>query len=124
MKKFQNYRDLKVWVKAIDLVEECYRITKTFPKHELYGLSSQIQRAAISIPANIAEGWQKLYRKEFIRYLTIAHGSLAELETHLEIAYRLKYVGIEEKDGFFGKTAEIGRMLTGLRLSLKSKLKP
>ena len=92
MERITSYRKLKVWNKAVELVEECYRLTKKFPKYEMYGLSSQIQRAAVSIPSNIAEGRQRIYRKEFIKHLSIAHGSLAELETQIEIANRLNYI--------------------------------
>ena len=92
MERITSYRKLKVWSKAVDLVQECYRLTESFPKHELYGLSIQIQRAAVSIPSNIAEGRHRAHSKEFIQYLSVAHGSLAEVETQTEIAYRLKYI--------------------------------
>jgi len=82
----QSYRDLQVWQKSMDLVTECYRATQQFPKTEIYGLTSQLQRAAVSVPANIAEGQGRQHTKEFIQHLSIAYGSLAELETHLQIA--------------------------------------
>ncbi len=116
---FKNYRDLEVWQKAMDLVVECYQITKKFPKSESYGLASQLQRAAVSIPANIAEGRERHYTKEFLQHLSIAYGSLAELETIIQIAARLKYIDVNQLKQILDKTAEVGRMLNGLRRSLK-----
>jgi len=124
MERITSYRKLKVWNKAVDLVEECYRLTKNFPKHEMYGLSSQIQRASISIPSNIAEGRQRIHTKEFIQHLSIAHGSLAELETQIEIAIRLNYIEDAEREHFLKSTTEIGKMLTGLKRALKNKATP
>ena len=117
----KSYRDLEVWQKAIDLVVACYQITKKFPKNEVYGLINQLQRAAVSIPANIAEGRERQYSKEFIQYLSIAYGSLAELETHIQIAERLTYIDINQLKKLLDKTAEIGRMLNGLRKSLEKR---
>ena len=117
----KSYRDLEVWQKAIDLVVECYQITKKFPKSEIYGLTSQLQRAAVSIPANIAEGRGRQHTREFVQHLSIAYGSLAELETHLQIAHRLNYIDIGNLDQLLEKTAEIGRMINGLRRSLQGK---
>lgn len=88
----KSYQDLDVWQKAMDLVVMCYKLCKKFPKHEVYGLASQLQRAAVSVPANIAEGRQRQHVKEFIQHLSIAYGSLAELETHIQIAGRLGYI--------------------------------
>jgi len=85
----RSYQDLEVWQKAMDLVVMCYQATKNFPKSEVYGLASQLQRAAVSIPANIAEGRERKYSKEFVQHLSIAYSSLAELETHIQIAQRL-----------------------------------
>ncbi|MFH1562901.1 MAG: four helix bundle protein [Nitrospirota bacterium] len=117
----RSYRDLEVWQKAMELVIECYRITKEFPRSETFGLASQLQRAASSIPANIAEGRERQYTKEFLQHLSIAYGSLAELETHLEISWRLNYIDEKSLNGLLAKTAEIGRMLNGLRKSLVRK---
>ena len=88
----RSYRDLEVWQKAMALVVESYRFTNLFPKSETYGLSSQIQRAATSIPANIAEGHGRDHLGDYLHHLSVANGSLMELETHLEIASRLSYV--------------------------------
>jgi four helix bundle protein len=115
----RSYRDLEVWQKAMDLVTECYRITRKFPRSEIYGLTSQLQRAAVSIPANIAEGRERHYQKEFIQHLSIAYGSLAELETHFQIAQRLNYIGMDELKELLERSGEVGRMLNGLRKALK-----
>jgi four helix bundle protein len=117
----RSYRDLEVWQKAMDLVVECYEITKRFPRDEIYGLILQLRRAAVSIPANIAEGRGRKHKAEFIQYLSIAYGSLAELETRLQIAQRLNYIDMEKLNQLLEKTAEIGRMINGLRRSLQDK---
>ena len=114
----KSYRDLLVWQKAMDLVVACYKITEYFPRREIYGLSSQLQRAAISIPANIAEGQGRGQRKEFQRYLSIAYGSLMEVETHLQISNRLGYLDSKFLHALLDKTSEIGRMINGLKASL------
>ena len=120
----KSYRDLHVWQDAMDLVEECYLLTKEFPKNETYGLSSQLQRAAVSVPANIAEGRQRQHSKEFIQHLSIASGSLAELETHLQIATRLNYIKDNQLEDLLDATDKIGTMLNGLRNSVKKKITP
>ena len=117
----QSYRDLEVWQKAMELVVECYQITKSFPKHEVFGLAGQLQRAAVSIPANLAEGRTRQHTKEFIQHISIAYGSLAELETHIEIAKRLGYIAADTAVELIDKTSTIGRMLNGLRRSLEKK---
>ena len=90
--KGESYKNLIVWQKAMDLVVVLYKITASFPKEEIYGLSSQIKRAAVSIPSNIAEGSRRSSRKDFRNFLLIAFGSGSELETQLEIAERLSFV--------------------------------
>jgi four helix bundle protein len=117
----RSYRDLDVWKKAMDLVTECYEMTESFPKKEIYGLASQLQRSAVSVAANISEGHGRQHTKEFLQSLSIAYGSLAELETHISIAERLKYIGDSQSNKLLEKTAEIGRMLNGLRKSLVKK---
>jgi len=107
----------------MDIVIACYQMTATFPKSEVYGLSSQIQRASVSLPANIAEGHQRQHSKEFLQFLSIASGSLAELETHIYIAGRLGYVDEKHLNNLLDKTSEIGRMVNGLRRSIKKKIK-
>ncbi len=91
----QTHKDLDVWKLGMDLVEEIYKMTKTFPKEELYGLTSQMRRSAISIPSNIAEGAARKGNAEFIQYLYISLGSLSELETQVLISIRLKYLNDE-----------------------------
>jgi four helix bundle protein len=115
----RSYRDLEVWQKSMDLVVECYQLTGHFPKSEVYGLSSQLQRSAVSVPANIAEGRQRRHSKEFIQHLSIAYGSLAELETHLQIACRLDYLYDKQLKSLMDKTIKIGKMINGLRKSLQ-----
>ncbi len=91
-KEIRNHKDLEVWKKSMDLVSNIYKITESFPNKELYGLTNQIRRAAVSIPSNIAEGAARNSKKEFIQFLYIALGSLSELETQIIIANRLKYL--------------------------------
>jgi four helix bundle protein len=116
-----SYRDLAVWQKAVEIAVECYRVTQAFPKHETYGLSAQLQRAAVSVPANIAEGRSRKYTREFLHHLSIAYGSLAELETHIEIARRLSYLPTEKADALIDGCIAVGRMLNGLHNSLQKR---
>ena len=120
MAAIRSYRDLKVWQKAMDLVEESYRIAKRLPKSETFGLASQIQRAAVSIPANIAEGHGREHLGDYLHHLSVATGSLMELETHFLIAGRLSYVEASEVEAILNHTGEVSRMLSGLTTSLKS----
>jgi four helix bundle protein len=117
-----SYHDLTVWQKAIDLVVACYRLTERFPRTEVYGLAAQLQRAAVSVPSNIAEGAGRHHTKEYIRHLGIARGSLFEAETQVIIASRLGYVTDEDARPLLAAVAEIGRMLHGLIASLERKL--
>jgi len=105
----------------MDLVVRCYGLTACFPKSETYGLVSQIQRAAISIPANIAEGHGRDHLGDYLHHLSMANGSLMELETHFLIASRLSYVTSGDLEVVLTETAELGRMLSGLTRSLKKK---
>ena len=118
----RSYRDLVVWQKAMELVVECYRVTTLLPKEETYGLISQIQRAAVSIPANIAEGHGREHLGDYLHHLSIANGSLMELETHLLVAQRLGYVGPSETERALLLAAEVGRMLAALTKKLKGRL--
>jgi len=117
----RSYRDLAVWQRAVEMAVECYRVTGGFPKHEIYGLAAQLQRAAVSIPANIAEGRSRKHTREFLQHLSIAYGSLAELETHVEIARRLGYLPTEDAGAIHSSCATIGRMLNSLQRSLSCK---
>ncbi|MFN0055498.1 MAG: four helix bundle protein [Planctomycetales bacterium] len=117
-----GYRGLLVWQKAMDLVESSYRMTHSFPECERFGLSSQIQRAAVSIPANLAEGHSRGGTREFLYFVRIACGSIAELETHIEVARRLNYLSAMRFAELNRQAEEVGRMLSGLRASLQKKL--
>ncbi len=108
----------------MDFVIEVYQLTKTLPPEEKYGLGSQMQRAAVSVPSNIAEGHGRKSTKVYLNHLSMAHGSLMELETQLEIAHRLKYIGASQYGSLRDKAGEIGRMLNALQNSLSSKDKP
>ncbi|MEM9005168.1 MAG: four helix bundle protein [Cyanobacteria bacterium P01_F01_bin.86] len=116
--KIQSYRDLEVWQKGMVLAEVCYRITKTFPKEEVYGMVSQIRRAATSIPANIAEGYGREYRNEYIRFLRIAQGSLKELETHLLLAERVELITTKTAQPIFAQCESTGKLLRALLRAL------
>jgi four helix bundle protein len=115
-----SYRDLRVWQKAMDLVVASYEVAKQFPQSELYGLVSQIRRAAVSIPANIAEGHGREHLGDYLHHLSMANGSLMELETHFLLAGRLGYLNVEPMNQLLDHTAEVGRMLAGLIRSLKN----
>jgi len=118
----KRYSDLEVWKKSMDLVANCYRLVRRLPDYEKkFGLSSQIQRAAVSIPANIAEGHERCQTKVFVQFISIAQGSLAELETHLILTERLGYFDNDTLKPFLEQTSEIGKMLNGLRKSLRKK---
>ena len=115
-----GYRDLKVWQLAMEMAEEIYRLSAGFPKHEVYGLTSQLQRAAISIPSNIAEGQARNSNKEFFHFLGIARGSLAELETQIMLAQRLGYMSAGTASLALEKAEEIGKMLKGLQKTVST----
>ena len=118
----KNYADLIAWQKAMDLVEMIYRLTNGFPRDERFDLTSQLHRSAISIPSNIAEGQGRYSKREFVRFLSIAHGSLREVETQVLIAMRLGYAGRDNVNEVVTMTSEVGRLITGLSKSLKEKL--
>ena len=110
----KSYRDLIVWQKSIQLVKEIYRVTKRFPKEELYGITPQIRRSAISIPSNIAEGYGRNSTNDYLRFLQISSGSLYELQTHLEISISLNYLPGEDFERLYEQSMEIERMLSSL----------
>jgi four helix bundle protein len=110
----KTYRDLIVWQKSMAMVTEIYKVTQSFPRREDYGITSQIRRCAVSIPSNIAEGYGRHSRNEYIRFLQIALGSLFELQTQLEIAANLGYLKKEEFDVLYESTREVERMLSVL----------
>ena len=113
-----THKDLEVWKKAMDLAVHTYSLTLQFPKEELYGLTSQVRRSAVSIPSNIAEGPARHSRKEFIQFLHIASGSVAELETQLLLAIRMEFIS---GDSVISHIEEVRKLLLGLLRSLKNK---
>ena len=115
-----NFRDLKVWKKGMEIVKDIYKISARFPPQQQYALTSQMQRAAISIPSNISEGFGRYYSKEYQRFLHIALGSCAELETQVEIADDLGYIDSKMKTLLLEKLDHQGRMLNNLIKSLKN----
>ncbi|MDE2821949.1 MAG: four helix bundle protein [Chloroflexota bacterium] len=117
----RSYKDLVVWQKGIDLVEEVYRLTARFPNHERYGLTGQIQRAVVSVPSNIAEGHECHHLNEYLQHLSRALASLAEVETQLEIARRLKYVSKVDSIAIELETDALGRQIRSLRNSLENR---
>jgi four helix bundle protein len=102
-----NYRELRVWQKAVDLTVEVYRLTESFPKKEIYGISAQARRSAISVAANIAEGHGRLHLGDYIHHLSIARGSIMELETHLLMSERLSFCNETELRTAFAMIADI-----------------
>lgn len=113
----KSFRELRVWQQSMDLVEAVYMLTQRFPKQEMYGLTRQIQRAAVSVPSKIAEGHTREHLKEYLHHLSIAQASLAEIETQLEIASRLKYLRPSQLDDPFCEFVlwEDNFMLCGMR---------
>src|SRR3989304_2482638 len=110
----ESYQDLIVWQKAMDRGEQCSRLTKRFPRDELFGMTSQIRRASASIPANIAEGWGREGTKEYIQFLRVAQGSLKELETHLILSRRVGLATEAQVTPLLGLTMEVGKMTRSL----------
>jgi four helix bundle protein len=110
----QSYKDLIVWQKSMLMVKDIYRITQRFPREGIYGLTSQIRSAAVSIPSNIAEGQARAGRAEFPNFLSIARGSLAEVETQLLIAADLQYLTADDLSAVLSVHTEIGKMLNSL----------
>jgi four helix bundle protein len=116
--KIQSYRDLEVWQQGMALAEACYRITKTFPKAEVDGMVSQIRRSAVSIPANIAEGYGREYRNDYVRFWRIAQGSLKELETHLLLASRVALITTKTAQPILAQCESTGKLLRALLRAL------
>jgi four helix bundle protein len=117
----QNFRELIAWQRAVDLVLEVYTATKSFPREEIYGLTSQIRRAVVSISSNIAEGQSRRTSRDFLHFLGIARGSLAEVETQLHIATRLLCVSSEDGKRLNDRILELHRILSGLIASLERR---
>ncbi len=117
-----GYRDLLVWQKAMDFVDLCYTLSSQFPKSEQFNLSSQLQRAGVSVPSNIAEGQGREHTREFINHLSIARGSLCEAETQILIAERRHYITPDQARFALDLGGEIARMIHGLIQALQRKL--
>jgi four helix bundle protein len=118
--KARSYKDLIAWQKSMDLVVWIYQIMKAFPPGEVYGLTSQLRRAAISIPSNIAEGQGRNSVKEFQHFLSISYGSLQETETQIMIACRLQFIDASQEKEAIDRCSEVGRLINGLANSLRS----
>ena len=117
----QSYRELLVWQKAMELATMVYRLTEPFPKREIYGLAAQLRRAGVSVPSNIAEGYGRGSRREYLQFLTIAQGSLKELETQVLLAERLTYATAVQASRVLSEAEAVGKMLGSLIRSLKPK---
>jgi four helix bundle protein len=123
MSDFKSYKDLVAWQKAILLVTDIYAITRTFPADEKFGLTSQLNRAAVSVPSNIAEGWGRETSKNFVQFLRNSRGSLMEIQTQLIIAKNLGYINAAQFETTTGTSEEVGRIIHGLIKSINTKLK-
>jgi four helix bundle protein len=119
-----SFQDLIVWQKAMALATDIYRVTRLLPKEELFGLTSQLRRAAVSIPSNIAEGQARNSPKEFLNFISIAKGSAAELTTQLDLCTRLGYLADAQHAPVATLAAEVARMLNALSAKIKAKLSP
>jgi four helix bundle protein len=117
--KIESYRDLELWQKAMELAVAVYRLSESFPSNEQYGLRAQVNRAAVSVPSNVAEGHGRSITREYLHHLAIAHGSLMELETQVELSVRLGFAKRTVADDVLNRAAECGRMLHGLMRRLK-----
>lgn len=118
----RNYQDLIAWQKAMELVKLTYRLSKSFPREEQFGLTAQIRRAVVSVPSNIAEGQGRRTTKDFLRHLSIAYGSLRETETQNLIAEMLGFISADESREVIDKCGEVGRLLNGLVSSLEARV--
>lgn len=117
----KNHRDLHVWQHAVVLVEHIYKVTNFFPNHEVYGLTGQLRRAAVSIASNIAEGHAKASSKEYLRHISISMGSVAEVDTQIEIAARLGYLSQDDCNLLYKQVNEVGKMLRGVQNSMRRR---
>jgi four helix bundle protein len=120
----ESFRDLRVWQQGMELAEHIHRLTERFPKSEQYGLISQIRRAAVSVPSNIAEGHTRESSREYLQAISVARGSLAELETQVELAFRCGYISADARDGVLALTVPLGKQLAALRNALQRANRP
>ena len=117
----KSYQQLDVWQKGVSLSIEVYKFTEQFPRSEKFGLTAQIRRATVSVPANIAEGWGRGSTREYVQFLLVARGSIFELETHLIIGQKLGFLEESQLGHLLQVTQAIGRMLNGLILALRAR---
>jgi len=122
--RVRSHRDLIVWQKGLVLVDEIYRLTEGFPSRERFEIAAQMRSAAISIPANIAEGHGRRTTRDYLRFLSIANGSLRELETYLEVCTLRRYADASQNERMLSLTGEVGRLLEGLTRALRRRLSP
>ena len=122
MSTVSHFRDLRVWQRGMDIVEAIYRVSAAFPKCELYGLTGQVRRAAVSVPSNIAEGHTRASTKEYLNHVSMAQASLAEVETQMEIASRLGYLASTELSLVLEQAAVLGKQLYALRNALAKRI--
>ena len=120
--RIRSYRDLLVWQRSMDLVDAVYDATESFPRHEIYALTAQLRRAAVSIPSNIAEGHGRGRPREYLHHVSIANGSLMEVETQAAIACRRSYLTAETEAAILVHSSEVGRMVAGLARALKRRI--
>jgi len=120
--RIDSYRDLRVWQEAMGIASECYVLTKAFPKDEVYGMTAQIRRAAVSVAANIAEGHGRENTGSFLQFLRISQGSLKELETHLLLAEQVHITAPSSAEGILNRCESLGKMLRRLIRSLQDKV--
>src|SRR5436309_1291074 len=120
--EIKSFRDLIAWQKAMDYVIMVYRLTAKFPREELYALTSQLRRSAVSVPSNIAEGHGRQSMREFLNFLSVAYGSLNESQTQVLIAERLEYCDAQQATELFNASCEVGRLINGLMNSLNNKV--
>ena len=121
MGAIKSHRDLEVWKQAMDLVEQCYRLSERFPRSEEFGSRAQLRRSSISVPSNLAEGHGRSTTGDFVRHVSIAHGSLMELETQILIACRLHYLESVDTEALLERTEDISRMLSSLKRGLRER---
>ncbi len=117
-----QFRELRAWQLGMDLTEQVYLLTNSFPKPEIYGLTSQIRRSAVSIPSNLAEGHGRASTKEFLQFIAIACGSICELETQILLSHRLNYIETEDLDKIFPLLIETNKTIRGLQKALRKRV--
>lgn len=120
----RDFRKIRAWQLADDLAVELYRITESFPKHEIYGLTSQLRRAVVSVPANIAEGAARGHKKEYVQFINIARGSLAETDYYIHLALRLDYLDVETHERLSNQIRTTASLVFGLYEAVKKEVIP